>query len=98
MENILGNTKDLQLFNSEGKIAYKFIKDFNGCSCEYTYDLKGNVLTYKDSDGYNSKRTYDSKGKVLTYKDSNGVTRGFDIPEYTMEELVQKLGNFKIIK
>jgi hypothetical protein len=26
------------------------------------------------------------------------LTRGFDIPEYTMEELVEKLGNFKIKK
>lgn len=53
---------------------------------------------YKDSNGDWWESTYDSNGKELTYKDSNGNTRGFEIPEYTMEELVEKLGNFKIKK
>ena len=53
---------------------------------------------YKRSDGYSAECTYDSNGNELTFKDSNGVMRGFDIPEYTMEELVEKLGNFKIKK
>jgi YD repeat-containing protein len=70
----------------------------NGYSWERTYDSNGNVLTYKDSDGYSSEYTYDSNGKELTFKDSDGIKRGFDIPEYTMEELVEKLGNFKIKK
>jgi hypothetical protein len=52
----------------------------------------------KDSDGYSSEYTYDSNGKELTFKDSDGIKRGFDIPEYTMEELVEKLGNFKMVK
>lgn len=52
----------------------------------------------KDSDGFSYECTYDSNGNKLTYKNSNGVTRGFDIPEYTMEQLVEKLGNFKIKK
>jgi hypothetical protein len=47
---------------------------------------------------YSWERTYDSNGKELTFKDSDGIKRGFDIPEYTMEELVEKLGNFKIKK
>ena len=51
-----------------------------------------------DSNGYWYEYTYDSDGNELTYKDSNGYTRGFDIPEYTMEQLVEKLGNFKIKK
>ncbi len=62
---------------------------------------KENRLVYefiKSSNGFSYERTYDSNGKELTYKDSNGVTRGFDIPEYTMEELVEKIGNFKIKK
>ena len=83
-------------YNSKGKVLT--YKNSNGFSCECTYDSKGNVLTYKNSDGYSYEYTRDSKGNVLTFKDSNGETRGFDIPEYTMEELVNKLGNFKIIK
>ena len=73
-------------------------KDLYGYSFEYTRDSNGNTLTYKNSDGFSSEYTYDLDGKELTYKDSDGVTRGFDIPEYTMEELVEKLGNFKIKK
>ena len=64
-----------------------------------TYDSKGNELTYENSTGYWSKSTYDSDGNELTYEDSCGEKMGFDIPEFTMEELVIKLGHdFKIIK
>ena len=73
-------------------------KDSTGYSYEYTRDSNGNIITYKNSDGYSYEATYDSDNKELTYKNSNGVRRGFDIPEYTMEELVNKLGNFKIKK
>jgi hypothetical protein len=52
----------------------------------------------KDYRGYSYEYTYDSNGRELTYKNSDGIKRGFDIPEYTMEELVEKLGNFKIKK
>jgi YD repeat-containing protein len=83
-------------FNSRGNILT--CKDSNGYSYETTYDSNGNVLTHKNSYGDSSEYTYDSNGNELTFKDSNGVKRGFDIPEYTMEELVEKLGNFKIKK
>lgn len=98
MKNILGKTENLELFNKEGRKVYEFYKDSNGYSFESTRDSDGNELTYKDSDGYSYEYTYDSNGNELTYKDSNGITRGFDIPEYTMEQLVEKLGNFKLKK
>jgi ribosomal protein L27 len=98
MKNILGTTENLELFNKDGIIVYFFDKKFNGYSYEYTRDSNGKTLTFKDSRGFSSEYTRDSNGKELTYKDSNGVTRGFDIPEYTMEELVERLGNFKIKK
>jgi YD repeat-containing protein len=83
-------------YDSEGnELTYK---ESNGFSAECTYDSNGNQLTYKNSNGYSYEYTYDSNGNELTYKNSNGVTRGFDIPEFTMEELVEKLGNFKIKK
>jgi YD repeat-containing protein len=65
---------------------------------EYTYDKKGNILTYKDSSGNWKEYTYDEKGNELTYKNSNGTERGFNIPEYTMKELVEKIRNFKLVK
>jgi YD repeat-containing protein len=98
MKNILGTTENLELFDRDGRRVYCFNKKFNGYSYQYTYDSNGKTLTFKDSRGFSSEYTRDSNGKELTYKDSNGVSRGFDIPEYTMEELVEKLGNFKIKK
>jgi uncharacterized protein RhaS with RHS repeats len=98
MKNILGTTENLTLFDKDGRLLYNFYKGSDGYSYERTCDSNGNVLTFKDSNGYSSERTYDSNGKELTYKDSNGVSRGFNIPEYTMEELVERLGNFKIKK
>ena len=98
MKNILGKDKNLELFNEQGKKVYLYYKDSAGCWRECTYDDNGNALTYKNSDGYWHEYTYDEKGNELTFKDSRGVTRGFEIPEYTMEELVNKIGNFKIKK
>lgn len=74
------------------------VKLSTGYWCERTYDDKGNQLTFKDSNGDWSESTYDDKGKELTYKNSKGESRGFNIPEYTMEQLTQMIGNFKIKK
>ena len=83
-------------YDSNGKsLTYK---DSNGFSYEQTNDSNGNTLNFKNSKGYWYEYTRDSNGNELTYKNSYGVTRGFEIPEYTMEELVEKLGNFKIKK
>ena len=119
MKNVLGKQEELELFNKQGNLAYKFFqnwdrnwgeytydsngnqltyKNSNGYWGESTYDSNGNLLTYKDSNKYWCERTYDSNGNLLTYKNSDGVMKGFDIPEYTMEELVEKLGNFKLKK
>ena len=98
MKNIFGKQEELELFNKQGKLVYRFYEGENEYWVEKTYDSNGNLLTYKDSDDYWNEITYDSNGNELTFKNSNGVMRGFDIPEYTMEELVEKLGNFKIKK
>ena len=84
-------------YDSNGKeLTYE---NSDGYWYKYTYDLNGNRLTHENSDGYWYKSTYDSKGKQLTFEDSNGEKRGFDIPEFTMEQLVEKIGhNFKIKK
>ena len=98
MKNIQGTEEDLKLFNKNGVKVYEYFKDSTGYSHEYTYDSNGNTLTFKDSTGYSWERTWDSNGNTLTYKDSTGIRREFDIPEYTMEELVEKVGNFKLVK
>ncbi len=83
-------------FDSNGEVLT--YRNSNGYSHEYTRDSYGNVLTYKNPNGYSYEFTRDSDGNELTFKDSKGNKRGFNIPEYTMEELVEKLGNFKIKK
>jgi YD repeat-containing protein len=82
--------------SSGNELTYK---NSNGYWYEYTYDSSGNRLTSEYSDGIWTKSTYDSSGNELTYENSYGTKRGFDTPEYTMEELTKKLGhNFKIKK
>ena len=99
--NILGTEDSLRLYNKKGEIVYWF--DANHSESDFwnetTYDKNGYILTYIDSDGYWVKYTRDSDGNELTYEDSKGDKRGFDIPEFTMEQVVEKLGiNFKLIK
>jgi hypothetical protein len=118
--NALGAFEDLELFDKNGNIVYKFFtssdgywskstydekgnqltyEDSRGNWRKITYDKKGNQLTWEDSRGYWRKSTYDEKGNELTREDSDGIKMGFDIPEFTMEELVKKIGyNFKIKK
>ena len=73
-------------------------KNSDGYSYEYTYNENGKELTYKNSAGFSYEKTYDKNGNQLTFKNSDGFSWGFDIPEFTMEQLVEKMGNFKLIK
>ena len=101
------NGNELTCTDSDG-FSYEYTRDSNGnvltyknsngYSSEYTYDLNGNILTYKNSDGFSSEKTYDFDGRELTFKNSEGESRGFDIPKFTMEQMVQNLGNFKLKK
>jgi hypothetical protein len=101
--NILGTEDSLNLYNKEGKMVYFF--DTNSPDpnkwYEITYDKNGCTLTFIDSDKYWIIYTRDSQGNELTFEDSYGKRRGFDIPEFTMEQLVEKvikeLGDFKLI-
>ena len=65
-------------------------------------DDNGNELYFEHSDERWFKKQYDDKGNEIYYENSNGHIidkRPKPTPEYTMEELVNKLGhNFKIKK
>ena len=98
MKNVQGTDENLELFNKDGVKVYEYYKNSKGYSRECTYDSNGKELNYKTSKGYSCEYTRDSNGNELTYKNSDGESRGFDIPEYTMEELVEKVGNFKLVK
>lgn len=79
-------------------MRYQFVFYFNRHN-QLTYDSNGSLMEFINSAGFWFKYTYDSDGNELTYENSDGAKRGFDTPEYTMEELTKKLGhNFKIKK
>ena len=80
-------------------------QDSDRVSWVRTYDKNGNCLTYKNLKSgalvVYAVYTYDDHGHQLTYKDSNGIERGFEnvvVQEFTMEQLVTMVGNFKLIK
>ena len=66
------------------------------------YDDEENQSYFEDSNRYWVKREFDDKGNQIYYEDSFGRLvndRPKSVPEYTMQELVDKLGhNFKIKK
>lgn len=84
-----------------------FDKNGNGIYSEYSngfwvkseYDAKGNRIYYNDSNSFWSKGKFDSKCNRIYYENSDGIIKdNRNIPEYTMEELVEKIGNFKLKK
>jgi hypothetical protein len=62
----------------------------------------GNQIYWEESDGYWEKREFNDNGNQIYFEDNTGRivdSRLKLVPEYTMEELVDKLGhNFKIKK
>ena len=86
--------------NNQGKEIYCEISD--GYWVKREFDDNGNIIYYETSKGYWWKKEFDDKGNQIYYEDSNGYIddkRPKPVPEYTMAELVNKLGhNFKIKK
>jgi len=65
-------------------------------------DNNGKNIYMENCNGYWIKREYDNNGNEIYFENSDGYIddkRPKPVPEYTMEELVDKLGhNFKIKK
>jgi hypothetical protein len=65
-------------------------------------DKNNNRIYYENSDGYWSKQEFDSKNNEIYWENSKGSiidNRPKSTPEFTMQELVAKLGyEFKIKK
>jgi hypothetical protein len=74
----------------------------NGCWSKREFDLNKNLIYWKKSDGYWSKREYDLNNNQIYYENSIGIitdNRPKITPEYTIEELIAKVGfEFKIKK
>ena len=83
---------------NNNKIYYE---DSYGFWSKREFDSNNNEIYYEDSDGYWAKKEYDSFG-LIYFEDSNGEiidNRTKSTPEYTMDELIAKVGyEFKIKK
>ena len=99
-----GTQDNLEYYNKEGILIYKFYNCFSNEEnvkeiVEVTYDNFGNTLKVIDSIGYSYEYTRCKEtGNELTYKDSTGVKKRFDLPEYTMQQITKKIGDFKLIE
>ncbi len=66
------------------------------------YDSNNNIIYYETSNGFWCKKEYDANNNEIYYEDADGDivdNRPKSTPEFTMEELVAKLGfDFKIKK
>ena len=74
----------------------------NGNWSKREYNQNNNEIYFEDSDGYWWKREFDSNNNQIYYENSNGTiedNRPKSTPEFTMEELIAKVGfEFKIKK
>ena len=79
-----------------------YYENSNGYWSKREYDKNNNEIYYEDSDGYWSRREFDSNHNQIYYENSNGEiidNRPKSTPEFTMEELIAKVGfEFKIKK
>ena len=84
--------------NDAGKEIYFEHRD--GKWCKYEYDDNGREIYYETSNEFWYKKEWDKDGNIIYFEMSNGTIKGNkpnSVPEYTMEEFVDKLGhNFKI--
>ncbi len=65
-------------------------------------DKNNNIIYWEGSKGNWHKQEFDSNNNAIYYEDSSGLiidNRSKSTPEFTMEELIEKLGfEFKIKK
>jgi len=79
-----------------------YLENSDGFWLKSEYDDKRNRIYYENSSGFWWKGEYDSKGNQIHGENSDGYiidNRPKVVPEYTMEQLVAKVGHdFKIKK
>lgn len=86
-----------EIFDKKGDRVY--YEDSYGYWSKREYNSQGNEIYFENSGGFWAKREYDSQGNEIYYESSDGYIKDNRVvPEYTMEELVEKLGNFKLKK
>ena len=98
-ENLNGYWYKQEFDSNNNKI---YCEDSNGYWYKQEYDSNNNGIYYEDSDGDWNKQEYDSNNNEIYFEDSNGEIidkRPKSTPEFTIEELIAKVGfEFKIKK
>ena len=94
--------KDFPFKIKDKKNNIIYLEDSDGYWSKREYDANNNRIYVEIATGYWWKREFDSNNNQIYYENSNGTiedNRPKSTPEYTMEELIQKLGfEFKIKK
>ena len=89
-----------EIRDKKGNLIY--FEYLNGYWYKREYDSNNNEIYYEFSNGYWSKREYDSNNNLIYFESANGEiidNRPKPIPEFTMQELIAKVGfEFKIKK
>jgi hypothetical protein len=79
-----------------------YCEDSDGDWEKREFDGNNNLIYYETSNGFWRKKEYDANNNEIYYEDADGDivdNRPKTTPEFTMEELVAKLGfDFKIKK
>jgi hypothetical protein len=89
-----------EIRDKKGNLIY--FEYSNGYWYKREYDSNNNEIYYEFSNGYWSKREYDSNNNLIYFESANGEiidNRPISVPEFTMQELIAKVGfEFKIKK
>ena len=79
-----------------------YLENSNGYWEKQEFDKNNNEIYYERSNGFWYKKEFDKNNNLIYYETSNGKIRDNrpkPTPEFTMEELIDKLGfEFKIKK
>ena len=96
------NVKDFPFEIKDKNNNLIYYETSNGYWIKQEFDKNNNEIYYENSDGYWSKQEFDKNNNEIYYENSNGYiidNRPKSTPEYTMEELIAKVGfEFKIKK
>jgi hypothetical protein len=79
-----------------------YFENSDGYWYKQEFDKNNNLIYFEESNGYWAKKEYDLNNNQIYYENSNGEIidkRPKSTPEYTIEELIAKVGyEFKIKK
>ena len=78
MKNILGENKNLKLYNSKKEMWYSYLKFDKNLGYETTYNCYGDIMTYELKCNekykhlrYKSEYTRNKKGEIINYSNTN---------------------------